>query len=47
MKGNADLTRMSSSLFSEANNEGVGLGIGFEKVIDKERKMMKERIGEL
>ena len=46
LPGNADLTRMSSSLFSEANNAGVGFGLGFATVIDPARTLMPASLGE-
>jgi CubicO group peptidase (beta-lactamase class C family) len=42
----ADLTDMSSSLFSEANNAGTGFGLGFAMVIDPARTLMPSSMGE-
>ena len=46
LPGNADLTQMSSSLFSEANNAGTGFGLGFAMVIDPARTLMPSSMGE-
>ncbi len=46
LPGNADLTEMSSSLFSEANNAGTGFGLGFAMVIDPAKTLMPSSIGE-
>ena len=46
LPGNADLTEMSSSLFSEANNAGTGFGLGFAMVIDPARTLMPSSLGE-
>ena len=43
---NADLTDMSSSLFSEANNAGTGFGLGFATVIDPAKTLMPSSVGE-
>ena len=43
---NADLTEMSSSLFSEANNAGTGFGLGFAMVIDPAKTLMPSSKGE-
>ena len=43
---NADLTEMSSSLFSEANNAGTGFGLGFAMVIDPAKTLMPSSMGE-
>ena len=43
---NADLTEMSSSLFSEANNAGTGFGLGFAMVIDPAKTLMPSSLGE-
>lgn len=42
----ADLTQMSQSLFSEANNAGAGFGLGFATVIDPARTLMPASRGE-
>ena len=46
LPGNADLTQMSSSLFSEANNAGTGFGLGFAMVIDPAMTLMPSSVGE-
>ena len=46
LPGNADLTEMSSSLFSEANNAGTGFGLGFATVIDPAKTLMPSSLGE-
>ena len=46
LPGNADLTEMSSSLFSEANNAGTGFGLGFAMVIDPAKTLMPSSMGE-
>ncbi|WP_435418503.1 serine hydrolase domain-containing protein [Parerythrobacter aurantius] len=46
MPNNADLTEMSSSLFSESNNAGVGFGLGFAIVIDPAKTLMPSSPGE-
>ena len=46
LPNNADLTEMSSSLFSEANNAGTGFGLGFAMVIDPARTLMPSSLGE-
>ena len=46
LPGNADLTEMSSSLFSEANNAGTGFGLGFAMVIDPAKTLMPSSLGE-
>ena len=46
LPGNADLTQMSSSLFSEANNAGTGFGLGFAMVIDPAKALMPSSMGE-
>lgn len=43
---NADLTEMSSSLFSESNNAGTGFGLGFAMVIDPAKTLMPSSLGE-
>ncbi|WP_128893186.1 serine hydrolase [Erythrobacter sp. HKB08] len=43
---NRDLTEMSSSLFSEANNAGTGFGLGFAMVIDPAKTLMPSSMGE-
>ena len=46
LPNNADLTEMSSSLFSEANNAGTGFGLGFAMVIDPSKTLMPSSEGE-
>ncbi|WBY17436.1 serine hydrolase [Erythrobacteraceae bacterium WH01K] len=46
LPGGADLTEISSSLFSEANNAGTGFGLGFAMVIDPARTLMPSSPGE-
>ncbi|MEZ5681709.1 MAG: serine hydrolase domain-containing protein [Erythrobacter sp.] len=46
LPNNADLTEMSSSLFSEANNAGTGFGLGFAMVIDPAKTLMPSSEGE-
>ncbi len=46
LPGHADLTEMSSSLFSEANNAGTGFGLGFAMVIDPAKTLMPSSMGE-
>lgn len=46
LPNNADLTQMSSSLFSEANNAGTGFGLGFAMVIDPAKTLMPSSMGE-
>ena len=46
LPNNADLTEMSSSLFSEANNAGTGFGLGFAMVIDPSKTLMSSSEGE-
>jgi CubicO group peptidase (beta-lactamase class C family) len=46
LPGGADLTQMSQSLFSEANNAGTGFGLGFATVIDPARTLMPASRGE-
>ena len=46
LPGGADLTQMSQSLFSEANNAGTGFGLGFAMVIDPARTLMPASKGE-
>ncbi len=46
LPNNADLTEMSSSLFSEANNAGTGFGLGFAMVIDPSKTLMPSSLGE-
>jgi CubicO group peptidase (beta-lactamase class C family) len=46
LPGGADLTDMSSSLFSEANNAGTGFGLGFAMVIDPAQTLMPSSLGE-
>ena len=41
-----DLTQMSQSLFSEANNAGTGFGLGFACVIDPARTLIPSSKGE-
>ena len=46
LPGNADLTAMSRSLFSETQNAGTGFGLGFAVTIDNVRSMMPGSVGE-
>ena len=46
LPNDADLTEMSSSLFSEANNAGTGFGLGFAMVIDPAKTLMPSSPGE-
>lgn len=46
LPNNADLTEMSSSLFSESNNAGTGFGLGFAMVIDPAKTLMPSSLGE-
>lgn len=46
LPNNADLTEMSSSLFSEANNAGTGFGLGFAMVIDPAKTLIPSSLGE-
>ena len=46
LPGDADLTQMSQSLFSEASNAGTGFGLGFAVVNDPARTMMPASRGE-
>ena len=46
LPGGADLTQMSQSLFSEANNAGTGFGLGFAMVIDPAKTLMPATKGE-
>ncbi|MGN6496167.1 MAG: serine hydrolase domain-containing protein [Tsuneonella sp.] len=46
LPGGADLTQMSQSLFSEANNAGTGFGLGFAMVIDPAKTLMPASKGE-
>ena len=46
LPGGADLTDMSSSLFSEANNAGTGFGLGFAMVINPAQTLMPSSMGE-
>ncbi|MCH7629805.1 MAG: beta-lactamase family protein [Proteobacteria bacterium] len=46
LPGGADLTQMSSSLFSEANNAGTGFGLGFGVTIDPTRALVPGSVGE-
>ncbi|MXO89884.1 serine hydrolase domain-containing protein [Pontixanthobacter aquaemixtae] len=46
LPGGADLTEMSQSLFSEANNAGTGFGLGFAVVVDPARTLMPASMGE-
>lgn len=46
LPGGVDLTQMSRSLFSEANNAGTGFGLGFAMVIDPARTLMPASKGE-
>lgn len=46
LPGNADLSTMSRSLFSETQNAGTGFGLGFAVTIDPARSMMPGSVGE-
>lgn len=46
LPGGRDLTQMSKSLFSEAENAGMGFGLGFGTVIDAPATMMPGNAGE-
>ena len=46
LPGGADLTELSSSLFSESNNAGTGFGLGFAMVIDPSKTLMPSSAGE-
>jgi CubicO group peptidase (beta-lactamase class C family) len=46
LPGNADLSTMSKSLFSEAANAGTGFGLGFAVNIDVARSMIPGSVGE-
>lgn len=46
LPGNADLTEMSQSLFSESENGGTGFGLGFGVMIDPVKAMMAGSKGE-
>ena len=46
LPGGVDLTQMSQSLFSEANNAGTGFGLGFAVVTDPARTLMPASRGE-
>jgi CubicO group peptidase (beta-lactamase class C family) len=46
LPGGADLSSMSRSLFSEAQNAGTGFGLGFAVTIDTARSMMPGSVGE-
>jgi len=46
LPGGADLTDMSQSMFSEANNAGTGFGLGFATVIDPAKTLMPASKGE-
>ncbi|MEC8178745.1 MAG: serine hydrolase domain-containing protein, partial [Pseudomonadota bacterium] len=46
LPGGVDLTQMSQSLFSEANNAGTGFGLGFAVVTEPARTLMPASKGE-
>ena len=46
LPGGADLTAMSKSLFSEANNAGTGFGLGFGVMLDPARALVPGSVGE-
>lgn len=46
LPGGADLTQISQSLFSEANNAGTGFGLGFAMVLDPAKTLMPASKGE-
>jgi len=46
LPGGADLTQMSQSMFSEANNAGTGFGLGFAVVTEPARTLIPASKGE-
>ncbi len=46
LPGGADLTQVSSSMFSESNNAGTGFGLGFAMVIDPAKTLVPSSLGE-
>lgn len=46
LPGNADLTDLSRSLFSEAQNAGTGFGLGFAVTVDVAKTMVPGSVGE-
>jgi CubicO group peptidase (beta-lactamase class C family) len=46
LPGGKDLTQLSKSLFSEAENAGVGFGLGFATTMDPTKTMMAGSVGE-
>jgi len=46
LPGNKDLTEMSVSLFSEANNAGTGFGLGFAVLMDPAKALSNSSAGE-
>ncbi len=46
LPGGKDLTQLSKSLFSEAENAGVGFGLGFASTMDPTKTMMAGSVGE-
>lgn len=46
LPGNADLTQISQSLFSETTSAGSGFGLGFATIIDPARTLMPASRGE-
>ncbi|WP_374408814.1 serine hydrolase domain-containing protein [Pelagerythrobacter sp.] len=46
LPGGVDLTQISRSLFSEANNAGTGFGLGFATVVDPAKTLMPASKGE-
>lgn len=46
LPGGKDLTQLSKSLFSEAENAGVGFGLGFACTMDPTKTMMAGSVGE-
>jgi CubicO group peptidase (beta-lactamase class C family) len=46
LPGGADLTQISRSLFSEANNAGTGFGLGFAMVVDPAKTLIPSSKGE-
>ncbi|MGB3722211.1 MAG: serine hydrolase domain-containing protein [Pacificimonas sp.] len=46
LPGGVDLTQISRSLFSEANNAGVGFGLGFSVTMDPHKTLIPGSVGE-
>jgi CubicO group peptidase (beta-lactamase class C family) len=45
LPGNADLPALSRSLFSEANFNGIGFGLGFSVILDVAKVMIPASVG--